>query len=125
MVGAINGGSFSGGSSDIPGEPVRNQRPSDNLADPYDIASYAASLVSGDRQAQYGHPLDNFARAAKIWEVILGCEVSPEQVSLCMVGMKIAREAHRTKPDTVVDGIGYFLTLAMISEERERRKRDD
>jgi hypothetical protein len=38
-----------------------------------------------------------------------------------MVGVKIAREAHITKPDTVVDGIGYFLTLAMIREERARR----
>lgn len=83
---------------------------------------YAAELVSGERQEAYGHPLDNFERAAKIWSVILGCDVSAEQVSLCMVGMKIAREVNQTKPDTVVDGVGYFLTLSMIQDERLRRK---
>lgn len=125
LVGTIDGRGFGGGSSDLPSESSGDKRHSTSpISDPYDIASYAASLVSRDRQDEYGHPLDNFTRASKIWEVILGCPVSPEQVSLCMVGMKIAREAHRTKPDTVVDGIGYFLTLAMIREERLRRERD-
>jgi hypothetical protein len=91
--------------------------------DPRDLAAYAASLVTGDRHDAYGHPLDDFSRAALIWQAILGCDVTAEQVALCMVGVKIAREVHAPKTDTVVDGIGYVLTLSMVREERAERDR--
>jgi len=91
---------------------------------PEDIAAYAARLVSDDRQHEYGHPLDNLDRAARIWSVILDTPVSAEQVALCMVGMKIARQVHKAKPDTVVDVIGYALTLHMVEVERAKRRMD-
>ena len=91
---------------------------------PEDVAGYAARLVSDDRQYEYGHPLDNLDRAARIWGVILGTEVTAEQVALCMVGMKIARQVHKAKPDTVVDIIGYALTLHMVEVERAKRSMD-
>lgn len=88
---------------------------------PEDIAAYAARLVSEDRSNQYGHPLDNLDRAARIWSVILECDVTAEQVALCMVGMKIARQVHKPKSDTVVDIVGYALTLHMVEVERAKR----
>ncbi len=122
VVETIDGGDCRCGSSDIPSDQRGSLGHPSIMNDPRDIALYAAELVSGDRQDAYGHPLDNLTRASKIWSVILGCEVSAEQVALCMVGMKIAREVNQSKPDTVVDGIGYFLTLGMIQEERLRRE---
>ena len=121
VVETIQGGGCGCGSSDIPSDQRGSLGHPSIMNDPRDIALYAAEMVSGERQDAYGHPLDNFTRASKIWSVILGCEVSAEQVALCMVGMKIAREVNQSKPDTAVDGIGYFLTLGMIQEERLRR----
>lgn len=92
------------------------------MMSPQEIADYAVSLVSGDRQNDYGHPLDDFTRAAKIWEAILGVPVTAEHVALCMVGVKIAREVNRQKLDNAVDGIGYFLTLTMVQQERAERE---
>jgi hypothetical protein len=85
------------------------------ISDPRDIAAHAANLVTGEKQDSYGHPFDDFNRAAKIWEAILGVEVTAEQVALCMVGVKISRQANAAKLDNIVDGIGYFLTKGQKS----------
>lgn len=85
------------------------------------ILQEAQRLVHGDRQADYGHPLDDFSKTALIWQVILGVPVTPEQVALCMVGVKISRECNKPKRDNRVDGCGYFATLDMVIEERKRR----
>ena len=88
---------------------------------PSDLAAEAARLVTGDRNEAYGHPLDNLDRAARIWSVILGSEITAEQVCLCMEGMKIAREINAPKLDNIIDGCGYWLTLAMVRQERTNR----
>jgi len=88
---------------------------------PEDLIRLAIDLVNVDRQRDYSHPLDNFTKISKIWSAILDIEISPEQVALCMVGVKIARETHAPKDDNIVDGVGYFLTLAKVKEEKARR----
>lgn len=86
------------------------------------ILEEAKRIVHGDRGENYGHPLEDFSRTAKIWSAILGIDVQPEQVALCMVGVKISREVNRPKRDNIVDGAGYFETLDMVKVERERRE---
>lgn len=81
----------------------------------------AQRLVYGDRGEDYGHPLDDFTRAANIWQVILGVPVTAEQVGLCMVGVKLAREINRPKRDNRVDMAGYALCVDRCVSERKRR----
>lgn len=69
----------------------------------------AARIVAGDRDVQYGGPEDNFLRIAKIWSVILGIEITTEDVAMMMVGVKVARYANKSgfQPDTWIDIAGY------------------
>jgi hypothetical protein len=69
----------------------------------------AAKIVTQDRNANYGDPEINFLRTAKIWSVILGHDITNEQVAMMMVGLKMARFAHGSgfQPDTWIDIAGY------------------
>jgi hypothetical protein len=85
------------------------------------ILEEANSIVHGDRQASYGHPLDDFSRTAKMWSAILGHEVTPEQVGLCMCAVKISRQINTPKRDNLVDLAGYAATVDMVVEEKAKR----
>ena len=89
------------------------------LKQPETILEEAQRLVHGDRGDDYGHPFDDFSKTAKIWEGLLGCEVSPEQVALCMIGVKMSRQVNKPKRDNVVDMAGYAETLQMVVERRQ------
>lgn len=74
-----------------------------------DALREAARIISGERDKQYGGPEENFSRIAKVWSVILGVEVTSEDVAMCMVGVKVARYASKSgfQPDTWIDIAGY------------------
>lgn len=69
----------------------------------------AARLINSERNVQYGPPSENFDRIARLWSVILGIDVSLEDVAMCMVALKVARYASKSgyQPDTWIDIAGY------------------
>lgn len=81
------------------------------------ILEEAQRLVHGDRQEDYGHPLHDFRRTAQIWSAILGMDVTPQQVGLCMVGVKLSRQVNKPKRDNLTDAAGYCETVHMIEEK--------
>lgn len=85
------------------------------------ILQEADELINGDRNYAYDHPLDNFNRIKKGWEVIFGIDITEEQVGLAMAWVKIARESYRHKRDNLTDGAGYLGTIEMVIKERELR----
>lgn len=84
------------------------------------ILQEADKLVNGDRQDDYGHPWHDFSRTAKMWSALLGVDVTPEQVGLCMIAVKLSRQCNRPKVDNMVDAAGYAQTVQMCVEFREK-----
>ena len=72
---------------------------------------------NGERQAVYGHPVDDFRRTAAMWSVTFGVEVTPLQVAIAMGQLKMSRligtPGHR---DSIVDLIGYAVCYERIAE---------
>lgn len=84
----------------------------------------AARIVLGPRAAYYDSPTRNFERIGLIWNGVLldklkdGIRITPEDVALCMVGLKLSRESFRHKRDNLTDAHGYLITLQMVLDER-------
>jgi len=78
----------------------------------------AKGLVANERQTDYGHPKDNAQRVALIWSAVLGAEVLPSEVGLCLIGLKLARLIETPNhDDSMVDLIGYIEYLKIVVEE--------
>lgn len=80
------------------------------------VCQEADRLTSGERQKNYGHPHHDFSRQAKLWSVILGMEVTPVQVGLCMIAVKISRHINRPKRDNLVDICGYAKCVDVVEK---------
>jgi hypothetical protein len=94
------------------------------------VLEEANGLIFGARNADYGHPIDDFSRTGKMWAGVLRDwalsvtdpnnvpDVPPELVGLGMVCVKVSREVNKHKRDNLVDIGGYSGTLAMIADRR-------
>jgi len=85
------------------------------------VLDEAKRITSGVRQEDYGHPAKDFARTARMWTAILAgklreaAEVTAADVPLCMIAVKLARQAYRHKRDNLVDIAGYARTAAIVA----------
>ena len=76
------------------------------------------AVLLADREDQYGAPAQLFDEIARIWTVILSFEIEPEQVALCMVGVKLARLSHNwSHADSIRDVAGYAAILSKLVNE--------
>ena len=72
--------------------------------------------VIAERSTQYGDASSNMAAIAARWSVTLGREVTPAQVVLCLLDLKLARLAHDpSHEDSAIDVCGYAALLREIN----------
>lgn len=81
----------------------------------------AHALINGQRREQYGDPLEGFSRIAALWNDYLGLRepLTPEDVAIMMILLKIARQRHERKADNLVDIAGYAGLAADLIEMKK------
>ncbi|WP_416565073.1 DUF6378 domain-containing protein [Nocardia testacea] len=120
------GGFASGGSSGVgggigfnaaasaPEAPEPTQQDDATVPAP-DVLAEAHTLIYGDREDQYGHPRESFARIAALWSAYLGIEVTPADFANLMILMKTARTKSGYHRDSYVDIVGYAANAERIA----------
>jgi hypothetical protein len=80
-----------------------------------ELLEHAAGLVTR-RRREYGEPEDLFDEVAQRWSLTLGTKVSPAQVALCLIDLKLARLARDPKHlDSQTDVAGYAAVLREVT----------
>ena len=83
-----------------------------------EILEEAINLTCGERDSVYGDPFINHLRISRGWEVILGTEVSPAEVALCLAWLKIARLVETPDHlDSYIDLCAYGAIAGEIVEK--------
>ena len=68
----------------------------------------ALDLIEGERAESYGDAKENHARIAAMWSALLEKEVTPNQVYLCLIAVKMSRLVESpTHRDSWLDIAGY------------------
>ena len=74
-----------------------------------------AARVVGQRRRAYGDPAASMATVAARWSVTLGHSVTPAQVVLCLIDLKLARLGHDPAyADSIRDVAGYAAVLQEV-----------
>jgi hypothetical protein len=75
-----------------------------------------AATVIANRRQTYGDPAASMTAVAQRWSITLGQPITPTQVALCLIDLKLARLAHQPDHlDSMVDIAGYAAVLREVS----------
>ena len=76
-----------------------------------------AEAVLSERQHSYGDSAVSMAAVAARWSITLGQSVTPEQVVLCLIDLKLTRLSHDPRHyDSAVDLAGYAALLQEVTQ---------
>lgn len=80
------------------------------------LLQHAAGVIE-HRDGIYGSPQELFAHIARRWSLVLGIDVSPAQVALCLIDLKLARlRRDPSHLDSIVDVAGYAAILSEVAD---------
>tara|TARA_R100001244_G_scaffold127521_1_gene98100 strand:- start:693 stop:1067 length:375 start_codon:yes stop_codon:yes gene_type:complete len=82
-----------------------------------ELLQKAIKTVAGPREHTYGDKYTNHKNISELWSSYLNHYISPHDVAICMVLVKIARLKHRHTEDCYVDIAGYAAIAAEIESK--------
>jgi len=75
-----------------------------------------AAQIVAERRKAYGTPARSMDLLAKRWSLTLGQPVTPAQVAMCLIDLKLTRLAHDPgHQDSILDIAGYAAVLHEVS----------
>ena len=78
----------------------------------------ALKLLSGKRQHEYGNKKENHENIARLWSAYLDHYISPHDVAILMVLLKVARAKFgNPSSDTYIDMVGYSAIAGELINE--------
>jgi hypothetical protein len=86
-----------------------------------DILETALNLTTNDRHDDYGDCNIELDRVATMWSVIFQTDVTPNQVALAMIALKITRQMHANKRDNWVDIAGYARIGDIVNNNTQKQ----
>jgi len=79
------------------------------------LLQHAAGVIE-HRERVYGPPSESFDAIAARWSLVLGVPVTPAQVALCLIDLKLARLSRDPSHlDSIVDVAGYAACLREVT----------
>jgi len=89
------------------------------------ILQEAQRLTHGDRAKDYGHPLDDYTRTAALVSALLAHKlsepISPHEMAMAMICVKLSRQVNHPKRDNMTDAAGYAWVSQECVDEAARR----
>jgi hypothetical protein len=81
---------------------------------------HVANVIT-ERSTQYGDASGNMAAIAARWSATLGHKITPAQVVLCLLDLKLARLARDpAHEDSAIDVCGYAALLTELTKTPEQ-----
>lgn len=85
-----------------------------------DVLHEAYRITTTDRNNTYGPPEQDFERTAKIWSALLGIEIKPKQVAMCMIALKLSRLCWSDTKDSLIDAAGYSRCMWLCIQAEKK-----
>jgi hypothetical protein len=76
-----------------------------------DILDEVRDLVEGEKLQEYGDAYQMHENISVGWSQLLDINISPPEVALMMIWMKVCRAKHKLSRDSLKDIIGYAFLI--------------